>query len=145
MKKRDKKIKVLIAKVGMDTHDKGAKIVAKACKDAGMEVIYLGAGIETAEQIIQAAVQDDVDVIGLSSLSGGHLKFCEKICSKIKDKMVIVGGVIPPSHRLMLRDKGVAEVFPTGTPTWKIIDFIHGRFRPVLAPVVHGAVQREVS
>lgn len=113
------KIRVLIAKPGLDGHDKGAKIVALALRDAGMEVIYSGLH-QTLEQIIQTATQEAVDVIGLSIMSGAHLPICEKLIIMMKeqglsDVYLTVGGVIPYQDIPRLKEMGVAEVFPGGT------------------------------
>lgn len=132
MRGKEKKIRILIAKVGLDTHDKGAKLVARACRDAGMEVIYLGSEIQTAEQVAQAAIQEDVGIVGLSILSGAHLTQCKKVLNQLKDKIVIVGGAIPNEDIRHLKEIGVAEVFPTGTPMSKIIAYIKGiYFKPL--------------
>ncbi len=113
------KIRVLIAKPGLDGHDKGAKIVALALRDAGMEVIYSGLH-QTLDQIIQTATQEAVDVIGLSIMSGAHLPICEKLMTMMKEKglediRLTVGGVIPHQDIPRLRQIGVAAVFPGGT------------------------------
>lgn len=113
------KIRVLIAKPGLDGHDKGAKIVALALRDAGMEVIYSGLH-QTLDQIIQTAIQESVDVIGLSIMSGAHLPISEKLIRMMKDQgldgiRLTVGGVIPHQDIPRLRKMGVAEVFPGGT------------------------------
>lgn len=113
------KIRVLIAKPGLDGHDKGAKIVALALRDAGMEVIYSGLH-QTLEQIIQTAAQESVDVIGLSIMSGAHLPISEKLIAMMKDKglddvFLTVGGVIPYQDIPKLKEMGVSEVFPGGT------------------------------
>jgi len=113
------KIRVLIAKPGLDGHDKGAKIVALALRDAGMEVIYSGLH-QTLDQIIQTATQEAVDVIGLSIMSGAHLPICEKLMAMMKEKglediRLTVGGVIPHQDIPRLKEIGVAAVFPGGT------------------------------
>ena len=113
-------IRVLIAKPGLDGHDKGAKIVAKGLRDAGMEVIYTGIR-QTVNSIVRAAVQESIDVIGLSILSGTHLSICEELMEKmakedIRDKIVLVGGIIPKKDVNRLKEMGVMEVFrPTST------------------------------
>ena len=122
------KIKVLIAKPGLDGHDLGAKYVARALLDAGMEVIYLGLQ-QTPEQIVSAALQENVDVIGCSLLSGAHLGWMKKVMGKLKeagldDKLVLVGGSIPKIDIPKLKELGVGEVFPTATPTTEIVKFI---------------------
>ena len=111
----EKKIRVLVAKPGLDGHDRGAKVIARALRDAGMEVIYTGLR-QTPEQIVAAALQEDVDVIGLSVLSGAHISLTEKIIAKLKeqnaeDKMVLVGGTILDKDVPKLKTMGVAEVF----------------------------------
>lgn len=118
MKKR--RIRVLVAKPGLDGHDRGAKVVAQALRDAGMEVIYTGLH-QTIDQIISAAIQENVDVIGLSILSGAHIPLCEKLMSRLKDEnlsdiLVVVGGVIPKRDIGKLKDMGIKAVFPGGTP-----------------------------
>ena len=125
-----KNIRVLIAKPGLDGHDKGAKIVAKALKDAGMEVIYTGIRQET-DAIVNAAIEEDVNVIGLSILSGSHMPICRELIQKLKengagDKLVIIGGIIPKKDVPQLKALGVAEVFRPSTPAKTIIDYIKG-------------------
>ncbi|MGB6067363.1 MAG: cobalamin B12-binding domain-containing protein [Desulfomonilaceae bacterium] len=110
--------RILLAKPGLDGHDRGAKVVAHALKDAGFEVIYTGLH-QTVEMIVQAAIQEDVDVIGLSIMSGAHVPICRKLLNLLKDKeagdiMVLVGGVIPSRDIPVLKDIGVAGVFPGG-------------------------------
>ena len=121
-------IKILVAKPGLDGHDRGAKVVAHALKEAGMEVIYTGLH-KTVDQIIRTAVQEDVDVIGLSIMSGAHIPITEKLIKKAKDegiddKMVVVGGVIPNRDIPKLKELGVKGVFPGGTPFSEITGFI---------------------
>jgi methylmalonyl-CoA mutase, C-terminal domain len=121
-------IKVLIAKPGLDGHDRGAKVVAHALKEAGMEVIYTGLH-RTVDQIVTIAIQEDVDVIGLSIMSGAHIPLTEKLMKRIReegigDKMVLVGGVIPHRDISKLKDLGVKGVFPGGTPFAEIATFI---------------------
>lgn len=123
-----KKIRVLIAKPGLDGHDRGAKVIARALRDSGMEVIYTGLR-QTPEQIVEAAIQEDVNVIGLSILSGAHNFLFPKVIQLLKEKnaddiLVIGGGVIPDEDIPGLKEAGIAEVFTPGTPTSKIIDFI---------------------
>lgn len=123
-----RRIKVLIAKPGLDGHDRGAKVVAYALRDAGMEVIYTGLH-QTIDQIISTAVQEDVDVIGLSIMSGAHLPICEKLMKRVKeegldDRLVVVGGVIPKDDIPKLKALGVKGVFPGGTPLDEIVRFI---------------------
>lgn len=124
-----KEIKVLVAKPGLDGHDRGAKVVAHALKEAGMEVIYTGLH-KTVDQIVRIAIQEDVDIIGLSIMSGAHIPLIEKLMKKvgqegIGDKMVIVGGVIPNKDIARLKDLGVSGVFPGGTPFSDIVTFIN--------------------
>jgi methylmalonyl-CoA mutase C-terminal domain/subunit len=124
----DKKIRVLIAKPGLDGHDRGAKVVARALRDAGMEVIYTGLR-QTPEQITETAIQEDVDVIGLSILSGAHTHLFPKIMkllkeNDVKDIIVIGGGVIPEEDIPELKKIGIAEIFTPGTDTRDIINFI---------------------
>lgn len=124
----DRKIRVLIGKPGLDGHDRGAKVVASALRDAGMEVIYTGLH-QTPEMIVEAAVQEDVDVVGLSILSGAHMTLFPKIIEMLGkqgagDIMVIGGGIIPEDDAEELRKMGVAAVFTPGAPTSEIVDFI---------------------
>ena len=124
----EKKIRVLVAKPGLDGHDRGAKVIARALRDAGMEVIYTGLR-QTPEQVVSAALQEDVDVIGLSVLSGAHMGLTEKIIAKLKeqnaqDKLVLVGGTILAKDVPKLKEMGVAEVFPTGSRLEEPINFI---------------------
>ena len=127
--KQDSPIRVLVAKPGLDGHDRGAKIVARALRDAGMEVIYTGLR-QTAEQIASAAIQEDVDVIACSILSGAHNTLLPKIYNLLceesaqEDILFIAGGVIPDEDIPSLKEKGVAEIFTPGTPTNTIIDYI---------------------
>lgn len=125
----DRKIRVLMAKPGLDGHDRGVKVVARALRDAGMEVIYTGLH-QTAEQIVEAAIQEDVDVIGLSILSGAHMTLFPKIADLLKendasDVLIVGGGIIPKEDITELKDSaGITEIFGPGTPTDAIIDFI---------------------
>ncbi len=123
-----KKIRVLIAKPGLDGHDRGAKVVARALRDAGMEVIYTGLR-QTPEQIVETAIQEDVDVIGLSILSGAHTHLFPKVMELLKennveDIIVMGGGVIPEEDIPELKRIGIAEIFTPGTDTRDIIKFI---------------------
>ena len=125
----EKKIRVLVAKPGLDGHDRGAKVIARALRDAGMEVIYTGLR-QTPEQIVAAALQEDVDVVGLSVLSGAHLSLAERVIAKLKennteDKMVLVGGTILAKDVAKLKEMGVAEVFSTGSRLEDPINFIN--------------------
>lgn len=124
----EKRIRVLVAKPGLDGHDRGAKVVARALRDAGFEVIYTGLR-QTPEQITEAALQEDVNVVALSLLSGAHNTLFPKVVSMIRDKgmkdvLIIGGGVIPDADIPGLKDAGVAAVFTPGTPTGAIVDFI---------------------
>jgi len=132
------RIRVLVAKPGLDGHDRGAKVIARALRDAGMEVIYTGdAGMEviytglrqTPEQIVETAVQEDVNVIGLSILSGAHMYIFPKIFQllkerKITDILVIAGGIIPSEDISELKNMGVREIFTPGTDTRKVVEFV---------------------
>ena len=127
----EKKIRVLIAKPGLDGHDRGAKIIARALRDAGMEVIYTGLR-QTPEMIASAAAQEDVDVIGLSILSGAHNTLCPQLMDLLhkkgmKDVAVLVGGIIPEADIPGLKKAGVAEVFLPGTSTQDIVQFVRTR------------------
>ena len=129
-----RKIRVVIAKPGLDGHDRGAKVIARALRDAGMEVIYTGLR-QTPEQIVAAALQEDADVIGLSILSGAHMHICPRITELLKEKglddvVVLVGGIIPDVDVPRLKDLGVRGVFLPGTPMQDIVDFINGSVRP---------------
>ena len=124
------RLRVLIAKPGLDGHDRGAKVVARALRDAGMEVIYTGLR-QSPEQIVAAAAQEDVDAIGLSILSGAHLPICRKViellaAKKMKDVRVFVGGIIPAQDIPELKAMGVAEVFLPGASTVDVIRLIEG-------------------
>lgn len=125
---KERKIRFLMASPGLDGHDRGAKVVARALKDAGMEVIYLGIH-RTAEEIVKAAVQEDVDFIGLSMLSGAHLILTEQVFQKMSEQKVsdiplIVGGTLPKRDIDKLKQLGVALIFPTQTPLDRIISEI---------------------
>jgi len=123
----ERKIRVLIAKPGLDGHDRGAKVVARALRDAGFEVIYTGLR-QSVEQIVRTAIQEDVDVIGLSILSGAHMRICEKLLNLMEKENlkvpVFVGGIIPPDDAKKLKEMGIAEVFGPGTPLSVIVDKI---------------------
>lgn len=128
-----KKIRVLIAKPGLDGHDRGAKVVARALRDAGMEVIYTGLR-QTPEQIVETAIQEDVDVIGLSILSGAHTHLFPKIMellkeNNIEDIVVMGGGVIPEEDIPELKKVGISEIFTSGTDTRDIIKFIEQKVK----------------
>jgi len=127
----EKHIRVLVAKPGLDGHDRGAKIVARALRDAGMEVIYAGLR-QTPEMVVAAAVQEDVDVIGLSIHSGAHNYIVERVIELLKeeeaeDVLLVVGGIIPERDVDRLRALGIDAIFPPGTTTTEIIDFIRER------------------
>ncbi len=122
------KIKVLVAKPGLDGHDRGAKVVARALRDAGMEVIYTGIR-QTPEMIAEAALQEDVDVVGLSILSGAHMELFPLVLEELKkrglnDVVVVAGGIIPDEDRPALKQMGIKEIFGPGTSTLEIVDFI---------------------
>jgi methylmalonyl-CoA mutase cobalamin-binding domain/chain len=126
-------VRVLVAKAGLDGHDRGAKVVARVLRDAGMEVVYTGLH-RTPEQIVSAAVQEDVDVVGISLLSGAHMSLVPRIVDQLRtagasDVAVVVGGVIPDDDIAVLREKGVADVFPQDTPP----DVIVARIRELAA------------
>ncbi len=128
-----KRIRVLLAKAGLDGHDRGLKVIAMALRDAGMEVIYLGLR-RTAEEIVNAAVEEDVDVIGISLLSGAHAVLLPQIASLmkakgLKDTLLIGGGIIPEGDRPLLKKKGVAELFTPGARVEDIARFIRDNVR----------------
>ena len=129
-----RKIRVVVAKPGLDGHDRGAKIIARALRDAGMEVIYTGLH-QTPEQIVETALQEDADAVGLSILSGAHMTLVPKVVELLREQqaqdiLVVVGGTIPAQDIPELKELGVAEVFTPGAPTQKIIDFIQGAVTP---------------
>jgi methylmalonyl-CoA mutase, C-terminal domain len=131
----ERKIRVVIAKPGLDGHDRGAKVIARALRDAGMEVIYTGLR-QTPEMIVSAAVQEDADVIGLSILSGAHMHICPRLMGLLKaqgldDVLVVVGGIIPDQDLPQMHAMGITGVFIPGTPMQSIVDFIaaHARTR----------------
>jgi len=130
-----RKIRVVIAKPGLDGHDRGAKVIARALRDAGMEVIYTGLR-QTPEQIVTAALQEDADVIGLSILSGAHMHICPEVMRLLRERglddvLVVVGGIIPDVDIPKLQQIGIAGIFLPGTPMRQIVDFItrHVRVR----------------
>ncbi len=130
---KTKKTRILIAKLGLDGHDRGAKVVARALRDAGMEVIYTGIR-QTPEMIVTAAIQEDVDVVGLSSLSGAHMELFPEIIKGLarkgkKDSLFICGGIIPDEDIPKLKKIGVEAVFGPGTSTKEIVDYIVERFK----------------
>lgn len=124
----ERPIRVLVAKPGLDGHDRGAKVIARALRDAGMEVIYTGLR-QTPEQIVEAAIQEDVDVVAFSILSGAHNTLFPKITKLLKERgaediLVIGGGVIPEEDIPFLKEQGIAEIFTPGTPTSEVIEYI---------------------
>ena len=130
MMEKERMIRVLIAKAGLDGHDRGAKVVARSLCDAGMDVIYTGIR-QTPEAIVRAAVQEDADVIGLSILSGAHLEILPRIIIGLKEisvkkVLIMVGGIIPDEDIPRLKEIGVKEVFGPGTPSNRIVEFIKG-------------------
>ncbi|WP_290898242.1 cobalamin B12-binding domain-containing protein [Ferroglobus sp.] len=139
----ERKIRVLIAKPGLDGHDRGAKVVARALRDAGFEVIYTGIR-RTPAEIAETALQEDVDVVGLSILSGAHLELIPLVMEELKkrglepnkDVLVLVGGIIPKEDVPKLQSIGVAKVFGPGTPLYEIIDFIKENVKKLERKVV---------
>ncbi|HEV7842243.1 MAG TPA: cobalamin B12-binding domain-containing protein [Pyrinomonadaceae bacterium] len=130
----DRKIRVLVAKPGLDGHDRGAKVIARALRDAGMEVIYTGLR-QTPEMIAAAALQEDVDAVGVSILSGAHNTLCPRIVSLLRDNgmddcLVLVGGIVPQEDISRLKEQGVAEVFLPGTSTEAIVKFLRENVGP---------------
>ena len=128
-----KKIRVVVAKPGLDGHDRGAKIIARALRDAGMEVIYTGLH-QTPEQIVETVIQEDADAVGLSILSGAHMTLVPRVVELLKeqgaeDVLVTVGGTIPADDIPELKDLGVSAVFTPGAPTQDIVDFIQSSVR----------------
>ena len=129
----DLKIRVVIAKPGLDGHDRGARVIARALRDAGMEVIYTGLR-QTPEMIVSAALQEDADVIGLSILSGAHMHICPRIMTLLKEKglhdvRVVIGGIIPDVDIPKLREIGITGIFLPGTPMQEVVDFIRKNAR----------------
>jgi methylmalonyl-CoA mutase, C-terminal domain len=129
----DRRIRVVVAKPGLDGHDRGAKIVARALRDAGMEVIYTGLR-QTPEQIANAALQEDANVIGISILSGAHNTIIPRLCQLLRaagmeDVLVIVGGIVPDEDIPGLKEAGVAAVFQPGASTQEIVDFIRSHVK----------------
>ena len=125
------KIRVVVAKPGLDGHDRGAKIIARALRDAGMEVIYTGLH-QTPEQIVETAIQEDADAVGISILSGAHMTLVPRILDLLRsrdadDVLVVVGGTIPADDIAELKERGVAQVFTPGAPTGDIVDFLRSR------------------
>ncbi len=131
----ERKIRVLIAKPGLDGHDRGAKVVARALRDAGMEVIYTGIR-QTPEMIAEAALQEDVDAVGLSILSGAHMEIFPRVVEQLKDRgvddvLLMAGGILPDEDMPALREMGFQGIFRPGTTTTEIIDFIQQNVRAV--------------
>lgn len=129
----ERKIRVLVAKPGLDGHDRGAKVIARALRDAGMEVIYTGLR-QTPEMIAAAALQEDVDAVGISILSGAHNTLCPRIVDLLRengmtDTLVLVGGIVPDEDIKELKKKGVSEVFLPGTSTQDIVAFLNSNVR----------------
>jgi methylmalonyl-CoA mutase, C-terminal domain len=130
----DRKIRVLVAKPGLDGHDRGAKVIARALRDAGMEVIYTGLR-QTPEMIAAAALQEDVDAVGVSILSGAHNTLCPRIVDLLRERglsdcLVLVGGIVPKEDIPRLKEQGVAAVFLPGTSTEDIVSFLRDNVRP---------------
>jgi methylmalonyl-CoA mutase C-terminal domain/subunit len=130
----ERTIRVVIAKPGLDGHDRGAKIIARSLRDAGMEVIYTGLH-QTPEQIVETAIQEDADAVGISILSGAHMTLVPRIVEGLRendagDVLVVVGGTIPPEDADELKQLGVAEVFTPGAPTSAIVDFLRSALAP---------------
>ncbi|BDG06686.1 cobalamin B12-binding domain-containing protein [Anaeromyxobacter oryzae] len=131
---KERPLRILVAKPGLDGHDRGAKIIARALRDAGFEVIYTGLH-QTPEMIVAAAVQEDVDAIGLSIMSGAHMTLFPAVVELLKEKgasdiVVFGGGIIPQDDVPRLKEKGTAEVFLPGSPTQAIIEWIRANIRP---------------
>jgi methylmalonyl-CoA mutase C-terminal domain/subunit len=125
------KIRVVVAKPGLDGHDRGAKIIARALRDAGMEVIYTGLH-QTPEQIVETVIQEDADAVGISILSGAHMTLVPRIVELLReqgadDVVVVVGGTIPTDDIAALKEQGVAEVFTPGAPTSEIVEYLQSR------------------
>lgn len=130
----ERKIRVLVAKPGLDGHDRGAKVIARALRDAGMEVIYTGLR-QTPEMIAAAALQEDVDAVGISILSGAHNTLCPRIVNLLRengmdDTLVVVGGIVPNEDIATLKAKGVSEIFLPGTSTEDIVKFLRANVKP---------------
>ncbi|MDQ3646632.1 MAG: cobalamin B12-binding domain-containing protein [Actinomycetota bacterium] len=125
--------RILVAKIGLDGHDRGIKVVARALRDAGVEVIYTGLH-QTPEQIVSAALQEDVDAVGLSCLSGAHMTLFPKVVNLLKEQgsediMVFGGGIIPEPDIVKLKEAGITEIFTPGAPTKTITDWVHENVR----------------
>ena len=129
-----RKIRVVVAKPGLDGHDRGAKIIARALRDAGMEVVYTGLR-QTPEMIASAALQEDVDAVGVSILSGAHNTLCPRIVELLRERgmddcLVLVGGIVPQEDIARLKEQGVAEIFLPGTSTEDIVRFLREKVQP---------------
>ena len=129
-----RRIRIVIAKPGLDGHDRGAKVIARSLRDAGMEVIYTGLR-QTPEQIVDAALQEDADAIGVSILSGAHNHICPRLMELLKqhgldDVIVLVGGIIPAVDVPKLNEIGIDGIFPPGTPMQSIVDYLTSHVRP---------------
>jgi methylmalonyl-CoA mutase C-terminal domain/subunit len=138
------KIRVVIAKPGLDGHDRGARVIARALRDAGMEVIYTGLR-QSPEQIVSAALQEDADVFGLSILSGAHMHICPRVMAllaehDLRDVLVVVGGIIPAIDIPKLQEMGVRGIFLPGTPMQEIVDFVREHARTRAGAVEHGHI-----
>jgi methylmalonyl-CoA mutase C-terminal domain/subunit len=130
---KKEKLRVLVAKPGLDGHDRGAKVVARALRDAGFEVIYTGLH-QTPEMIVETAIQEDVDVVGLSILSGAHMTIFPRVLTLLKEKgasdiLLIGGGIIPKEDMQELHKQGVGKLFGPGTPTTEIVDYLKQQFK----------------
>jgi methylmalonyl-CoA mutase C-terminal domain/subunit len=141
-------IKVVIAKPGLDGHDRGAKVVARALRDAGMEVVYTGI-FQTPDSIMRAVIDEDAAVLGLSSLSGAHMEYAEELCEMLRenglgDVLFLVGGTIPDDDARHLKSVGVTEVFGPGTPTGTIAEYIERHARGALRSDAAGTAAAEV-
>lgn len=131
----ERRIRVLVTKIGLDGHDRGSKVVAYGLRDAGFEVVYMGLR-QTPDGIVNAAIQEDVDVVGLSILSGAHVHLTKKVAEMLKEKgrediVLLVGGVIPEEDRSLLKEMGVAEVFTSGTGIDQIVQIINEHVKAV--------------
>jgi methylmalonyl-CoA mutase C-terminal domain/subunit len=132
---KQRKLRVLLGKPGLDGHDRGVKIIARGFRDAGFEVIYTGLH-QTPEQIVNAAVQEDVDLVGLSCLSGAHVHLFSEVVKQLKEKgcsdmTVIAGGIIPAEDIPVLKKVGVKEIFPPGSPVQEIVDWVKKNVKPL--------------